>query len=251
MREEWTWVRRRQRIRVITVAAWSIYGLIVLIAVVIWCWPAIPYYPVVVLLLVAAFVVPPAWIHIAWIHFPGYLFMSNGIRRLYVSDLVGSQISQNNNRGNIYGVPPLPDDLRTAAEVPSAPDREAPLQNITSVRVVWDEYLLVSSSILWPERPLPHTTQSARLDIRADVVTLSAGRWRPGTVFELPISSIVGVWDGRKIATIDSGRVLVLVVDTGQDRVLLPFEIMRGKEQPRNKAAVEELIHIVDQRRLR
>ncbi|MET3566268.1 hypothetical protein ABIC47_001753 [Leifsonia sp. 563] len=227
---------------------WSVF-VVVGMAAALLRWPLLPAHPFLFFVVIAAFVVPPAWIHIAWIHFPGYLFMSNRIRRLYASDLVESQISRNSNRGNPYGVPSLPNDLRTAAEVPSAPNHESRQQNVTSARVVWEEYLLVSSSILWPGRPMPHTTQAARLDISADAVTLSAGRWRPGTVFELPISSIVGVWDGRKIATIDSGRVLVLVVDTGQDRVLLPFEIMRGKGQPRNRDAVKDLVHIVNQRR--
>lgn len=60
---------------------------------------------------------------------------------------------------------------------------------------------------------------------------------------------IVGVWNGSKIATIDSGRVLVVVVDAGEDELPFPFEIMRWNDRPRQRSAVDELIRLVGQRR--
>ena len=60
---------------------------------------------------------------------------------------------------------------------------------------------------------------------------------------------IVGVWNGSKIATIDSGGILVVVVDAGEDELLFPFEIMRWNDRPRQRSAADELIRVVDQRR--
>ena len=60
---------------------------------------------------------------------------------------------------------------------------------------------------------------------------------------------IVGVWNGSKIETIDSGGILVVVVDAGEDELLFPFEIMRWKDRPRQRSAVDELIRLVDRRR--
>jgi hypothetical protein len=202
--------------------------------------------PVMVLFLFATFILPPAWIHVAWVYFPGYLFMSNGIRRIRSSDIVEAQISATHNRSNALGVPPLPAELRTQA---SPPDRGAGREETTSATVAWDDYLYASSSMLFPNSAFPKAACRASLEVGSAGLTVVAGRWRPATVLELPFAMIVGVWNGSEIATIDSGRVLVVVVYTGDDELLFPFEITRWKDRPREHPAVDGLIRLIDQRR--
>lgn len=75
--------------------------------------------------------------------------------------------------------------------------------------MTWDEYLYVATGILFPDRTLPTRTLKSSVQFGSTGLTLSAGRWRPGVVLELPFSKIVGVWNGSDIKTIDSGGVLV------------------------------------------
>lgn len=117
MPKTWTWARRRQHIRTIVGAAWFVYTSIALGVVATLCWPLLFSYPIVLPIVLAAFIVPPAWIHIAWVHFPGYLLMSNGIRRLYFSDFVQAQVSAAHNRRNSLDIPALPTEMRTAIEL--------------------------------------------------------------------------------------------------------------------------------------
>lgn len=110
---QWTWQQRSRRIRSIVVACWSAYVVISAGVMVLVVPPILYQAPVLVLCIFAAFILPPAWIHVAWVYFPGYLFMSNGIRRIRSSDIVEAQISATHNRSNALGVPPLPAELRT------------------------------------------------------------------------------------------------------------------------------------------
>lgn len=209
----------------------------------------IPGVIVIFLAFLAVFIVPPAWIHIAWVFFPGYLFMSNGIRSVGFSDIVQAQLSAKHNHANAFDVPPLPADLRTSISL-SHPDHRALVSGeATSATVAWDDYRYTPSSMLFPKSTFPNTACRARLEVDPDGLTLTAGRWRPATVFELPYSMIVGVWNGSQIVTIDSGRVLVVVVDTGEDELLFPFEITRWNDGPRERSAVDELIRLIDHRR--
>lgn len=249
---QWTWQQRSRRIRSIVIACWSAYVVISIAGTLLIVSPvlhAIPDVIVLVLAILAAFIVPPAWIHIAWVHFPGYLFMSNGIRRVGFSDIVRAQVSVENNRANAFGVPPLAEDLRTAVPQPTSFDAGSGSGEATTATVVWDDYLYTPSSILFPKSAFPTSTCRASLQIGSDSLTLTAGRWRPATVIELPFAMIVGVWNGSEIATIDSGRVLVVVVDNGDDELLFPFEITRWKDRPREHSAVDGLIRLIDQRR--
>lgn len=203
----------------------------------------------VYLILLAVFILPPAWVHILWVNFPEALFVSGGPRSIGFSDLIQAQISAKNNHANPYGVAPFPAKLRTMVSQSASADDGMRIGDIASVTVAWDDYLYTPTRLLFPTTRLPRTSWRANLEIGPIALTLTAGRWRPAIVVELPYSMIVGVWNGSKIATIDSGRVLVVVVDTGEDELLFPFEIMRWKDRPRQSSAVDELIRLVEQRR--
>lgn len=251
MSERWTWNRRKSRIRLASTACWVAYLVIVLAIIFIFLPPVISQNFVIFLGMVTVFVGPPAWIHYNWMHDPGYLLMSNGTRRVRFSRQVQAQISRRNNVDNAFGVPRLPADLRTSAKAGRSLASLPADEEIASVQSAWDDYLLISSLALFPAGNYPKNTVTTRLELGADRLVLSAGRWRPGVVLNLPYSRIVGLWRGSDIATIASGDVLVVVVDTGDDEVLFPFEVIRRTAGMSKRETVDALIRQVDARRSR
>ena len=249
MHRRWTWLERRRKIRWIATACWSAYLATVLITVALVLPRSTTYYPGLFASLVVLAVGPPAWIHYNWIFNPAYLFGSNGIRRIRFTEQVQSQVSLKNNVGNAFGVPLVPLDLRTPLSRVAGGGGERSGADFTLIRVVWDDYLYIPGCALFPGLAVPKRTLPAILDFGSDGLILSVGRWRPGVVFELPYSRIVGVWNGSQIKTIDSGGVLVVVVDSGDDELLFPFEVVRVAPKQSPRVAVEEMIGIIEQRR--
>jgi hypothetical protein len=199
--------------------------------------------------LIFLFIGPPAWIHYNWVFDPGYLFMSNGIRRLHFSEKIQAQISQRNNSGNNFGVPLLPVDLHTSASGSDLDRAELGNRVTTSARVVWDDYLYVAIGLLFPGMRFPRTSIPAHLELNPAGVVLAAGRWRPGILLQIPYSRIVGVWNGSSIPTIASPNVLVLVVGAENDEVLLPFEVKRAKDRTSGSTQVAKLVALTEKHR--
>lgn len=206
-------------------------------------------FPQAFLIAVALFVLPPAWIHVNWVFNPEYLFTSNGARRIRFSEHVEAQVSLKSNIVNDFGIPRLPVDLRTSpSRGVGGADQSAHLE-MTLTRVLWDDYLYIPGRALIPAGPFPKRTLSAILEFGPDGLMLSAGLWRPGVVLELPYSRIIGVWNGSQIKTIDSGGVLVVVVDSGDDDLLFPFDVVRVTPKQSPRAAVEALVRLLEERR--
>lgn len=249
MSSTWTWSERKRRIRFVLAFCWLAYVLATfgVIAFVLPSW--IIQNPFMVLVFTLVFLGPPAWINISWVYFPGYLFGSNGIRRLLINEVVQAQVSRNRNAHNEFGVPELPADLRTSASSAGVARLEPGSSGFVSTPVVWDQHLYVASSIVFPGKAVPSRTCPAALEFGAEALLLRAGRWRPGLVLELPYDEIIGEWNGSEIKTISSGSVLVVAVATERDEVLFPFEVARVKGAPSERATVETLVARVKQRR--
>lgn len=248
MTKTWTWRERSRRIKLLLSICWLLYVLVSVSLIILTVPPIVVTHPPIFAAVLAMYVLPAAWINLLWVYSPGYLFMSNGIRRVRPSDVVDAQISTARNRDNEYGVPALPTDLRTPIRAGAV---SVPLDTTSTVhlQVVWDEYLFAATRALLGNLPLPQRTVRATLSVGRKHLTLAAGRWRPGIVLEIPIDSIAGVWDGSEISTIDSGRVLVVVVAKGDDFVLFPFEIVRWPNRPRDLPAAKALRMLVEARR--
>jgi len=233
----------------LAVVCWLLYVLAVVALILLILPSDVKRNPVLCPVVFVLFVAPPAWVHYNWIHDPGYLFMSNGIRRLRYSDHVYAQVSKEGNRRNALGIPYLPSNLHTDAEG-RAPERlESGTNAAGPVPVMWDDWSYVSTSILFRERPIPARTLPATLRLTTDTLIVAAGRWRPGIVLEVPYSAIVGVWNGADIATIGSGNVLVIVAAAGADELLFPLEVTRRGALPTRRAAVEQLVIDIEGRR--
>ena len=248
MTDIWTWRDRARRLRLVLVVCWLLYVVVSVILIFATVPPVVANYPPMFAVILAMYVCPAIWIHVLWAFNPGYLFMSNGIRRIRSSGLVEAQTSLTKNRNNEYGVPPLQDDLSTPIRSELASASPA-AREVVRVQVVWDDYLFAASRALSSELAVPRRTMRAALRVEGSRLALEAGAWRPGAVFDLPITSIVGVWNGSEVATIGSGRVLVVVVAKGEDRLLFPLEIVRWPDRPKGVPAVEAMRDVIEARR--
>ena len=250
MPKRWTWRERAQAIRWIVAGCWLTYVAMVLAVIALLLPSSISYYAGMFLSFFVLAVGPPAWINYNWVYNPAYLFGSNAIRRIHFSEQVETQVSLKNNIGNSFGVAALPLDLHTSPATVVGGVGACDGEQITSIQVVWDDYLLVPGTTLLPTSKFPRRTVPAILEFGSGGLVLSAGRWRPGVVLELPYSRIIGVWNGSEIKTIDSGGVLVVVVGSADDELLFPFEVVRVKPKQSPRAAVEALIRVLERRRL-
>ena len=246
----WTWGERSRRIRFVIALCWLAYMFVVLGVIAFALPPVIIQIPLLFWAFIVLFVGPPAWINFVWVYFPGYLF-SFTIRSLSFNDLISAQVSHHSNTYSGFGVPKLPTDLRTSIPRTVLTGLETGKGGFASTHVSWDEYLYVSSAIVFTGRKMPTRTCRATLEFGPEGLILTAGRWRPGLVLELPYSEIVGVWNGSDIKTIDSGGVLVVVVAAGQDEILFPFEVVRAKSGLNERRTVEVLISLVERCRQR
>lgn len=241
MSSEWSWQRRRTVIRYIVLACWVSYALLAHAALLIFLPPEVKQYWFAYWGIYSVLVLPAAWIHYNWVYNPAYLFGSNGIRRLRCSSQVEAQLSRNANLSNAFGVPRLPANLHTAPEsfIKSTDgDRRSQLP----VKVQWDTHLYVAARLLRPHDAMPNRTITVDVHANPRNVTLTAGRWRPGIVLDVPNDSIVGTWKGESVATIGTSDVLVIVVDAKNgDEVLLPLAVVRPTKPLSKRDVVDEL----------
>ena len=248
MSERWSWDRRRCVLRVVVLACWLTYALVVVAGLALLLPADVKQYAFAFWGVYAVFVLPPAWIHYNWVHNPGYLFGSNGIRRLRFSPQVEAQISRAANFNNAFGVPALPGNLATPRLPPSS--NRQPRRGV-SAKVRWDVQLYVAAREWRPGVSIPDRTMTVGIDLNPEGVTVVAGRWRPGVLFSVGYASIVGIWNGENIATIGTSDVVVLVVDSGEDQLLLPFALVRPANGVNMREAADRLAQAVDEFRSR
>jgi hypothetical protein len=113
---------------------------------------------------------------------------------------------------------------------------------VLKVRTAWDRFLYVAASLSGLPDSQNRRGTKAALSIDASGLALLIGRWRPGVLFEVPPSLIVGLWNGADLPTIDDRRVLVVVIDHAGDQVLLPFSVDSWSDGQSRHFRVDELI---------
>jgi hypothetical protein len=238
----WRWAERKRAIIAFAALCWLGY-LAAVLAIMYWAFPPVlAQTPSLFLVVLVVFVGPPAWIHFNWVTAPGYLFMSNGIRRFRFSERLAAQVSRRKNADNIFGVPMLPADMRTTVCVPSASVNMSSDQRTKLVGGTWDPYLYAAAALHPDSGVLPKRTTAGAIWLDSDRLTFTAGRWRPGAVLSIPFSRVVGVWNGADIPTISSGNVIVVVVEAGGDELLFPFEVARRDSDSNRRVTVEAMV---------
>lgn len=227
MREAWSWKRRKQCLFVAKVVAWALYLCLVALFVCL-AFPGAFSYPVATAIFIGAFIAMPCLAQLIWIFNPGYYFRS-ALR--ITPDVTGHIIAPRaeSRLRNLSGESGLPPEGRLVA-----------------VKTEWDHWLFAGVAILGSRDPGPKTSGVARLELTRQRVRVSAGMWRPGVVLDFPMSRVVGLWTGTDVETIGGDRVLVLVVETDERPLLLPFQVNRWSSGTTSSRRVAELVDCIE-----
>jgi hypothetical protein len=235
MHERWSWSTRSRFYFILKLLAWAAY-IPAVSAFMIQRTPHIFQSPSIALLILGGFVVVPGYLHLMWVINPGYFYRS----KLRYSDAIAAQISFKLNESGDDSIA-----RRLSPKLVNLVPRHGKNESAAtclSFRTDWDQWLGVAAELLGVRRPLPTTNTQARVEVRADRFRVLAGYLSPGVVLELPPSRIVGIWKGSEVPTIGSGQVLVLVVQSEDDLVLLPFRVHRWASGPVKSKSVPDLI---------
>lgn len=176
-----------------------------------------------------------------------YYQLRSGLDFFATSDVAGpdpsphiaAQVSRNANHAESFGSPRLPDDLSNLASIPLSQVGVGPIR----VRTEWDRHLFVAAHRMGLVGKDAGREMNATLVIDSSVMSLIAGWWRPGVVFTLPASSVLGLWRGSDVATIGGSDVLVAVIEHEGDQLLFAFTVRRWSQgEELKKFRVDELI---------
>jgi hypothetical protein len=233
VRSVWSWRSRRSAVRAAIVVAWLVYAAAVVLTVTS-MFPPVGWAP-----LLAVFLGSPALVHVLWVFVPGY-FLQPAVTRIVYPKQVEAQVSRNANQAAASDLPRLPDNL---ANLPRhTPAAAGSGDVVLQVRTAWDRFLYVAASLSGLPDSQNKRGTKAELSIDAAGLALLIGRWRPGVLFDVQPSSVVGLWNGADLPTIDDRQALVVVIDHAGDQVLLPFSVDSWSDGQSRHFRVDELI---------
>jgi hypothetical protein len=233
MTSVWSWRSRRSAVRVTIAVIWVVYGAAVAFTITSMS-PPIGWAP-----LLTVFLGSPALVHVLWVLAPDY-FLQPAVTRIVYLKRVEAHVSRNANQASASGFPLLPDNL---ANLPNRTLSTAGSGDVVlKVKTIWDRFLYVAADLSGLPDPKNKRGTKAVLSIDAAGFALLVGRWKPGVLFDVQSSSVVGLWSGADLPTIDDRQVLVVVVDHAGDQVLLPFAVASWTDGGSKHFRVDELI---------
>jgi len=234
MFDDWDWRARKRFFFAAKLAAWALSVPVILVLVNLML-PGIFAVPWLALMVCAGFLAVPAWLQMMWTNEPGYFMIS----RLSYEDAVARQVSLAERRRSLGAGSAPESDWKNLVTSPR--DTRTPHSRV-SLRTDWDQWLFVSAMLLGVQDPDPRTSSTARVDVSPEGIRILPGYLWPGVILDLAASQIVGIWMGSELTTIGGRQVLVLTVRSGQDQILLPFQVHSWRTEEGRSKNVGDLV---------